>query len=252
MTIRWEAAGATHVGRVRKGNEDAFLLDEGRGIFVIADGMGGHAAGEVASSLAVRMMAERLAQAIDSGHPAAELPEVIEQAFHAIQEEFSRCCSDDPRKAGMGTTLIACAITRVGACRVGHLGDSRAYRLRDGRLDALTIDHTWVQREIDAGRLAATAAEAHPFSHMLSRVLSADMPSDPDLLAPDLQPDDLLLLTTDGLHGLVPDAEILRICSQDSQHLPLPALLDLLIERANTRGGRDNITAIAVRILPNG
>ena len=129
---------------------------------------------------------------------------------------------------------------------MGHLGDSRAYQVRGDQLHALTIDHTWVQREVDAGRVPAAEAEAHPFSHILTRVLSTDLPPNPDLLSPDLQPGDLLLLTTDGLHGLVPDAEILRICSQP---LPLPTLLDSLIKRANERGGRDNITAVAVRIL---
>jgi PPM family protein phosphatase len=246
--IRWEAAGATDVGRVRRGNEDAFLVDAARGVFVVADGMGGHAAGEVASALSVETVGRLLVEAVEGrAGPEPPLPDVLGSAFQATWEAIRQCCRDDISKSGMGTTLTAAVIHPGGTCWIGHIGDSRAYRFRDGRLEQLTRDHTWVQREVDAGRLAAEAAERHPLSHILSRVLSADLPPEPDVMSLDLQPGDLLLLSSDGMHGLVSDPEIQAVAARG---LPLPALLDALIDEANRRGGRDNITAVAARILP--
>jgi PPM family protein phosphatase len=247
MSIRWEAEGVTDVGRVRRGNEDSFLVDPERGIFLVADGMGGHAAGEVASALTVDTVGAILAQALDAARPSEELPEVLDAAFHEAWNELIRCCRDDPRKTGMGTTLTACVLRPDGTCRIGHIGDCRAYRVRDGRLELLTRDHTWVQREVDAGRLDAPAAESHPLAHILTRVLSADLPPEPDLFAPEVRPGDLLLLSSDGMHGLVPEPEILSISSRDQ---PLSDLLEALIRSANQHGGRDNITAVGIRILP--
>lgn len=249
MSIRWEAAGTTDVGRVRQGNEDSYHVDPDRGIFLVADGMGGHAAGEVASALAARVTADTFAKAVDAGRPATELREVIEAAFLAAWKEIDRCCRDDPSKDGMGTTLTACLLRSDGSCWIGHIGDSRAYRLRDGRLELLTRDHTWVQREVDAGRLDDTAAGTHPFAHILTRVLSADLSPRPDVLEPEVRAGDLLLLSTDGMHGQVPDFELLQIASSG---LSLPELLDALVRSALDHGGRDNITAAAIRILPGG
>jgi len=247
MNIRWDSAGATDVGRIRRGNEDTFLVDDARGIFVVADGMGGHAAGEVASAVAAKTVVDTVARAVDEGRTGDELSEAIGTAFGLAREELERCCRDDPRKGGMGTTLTLCVLRPDGTCRIGHIGDSRAYLLRDGRLRHLTSDHTWVQREIDAGRLEATAAETHPLSHMLTRVLSAELDAAPDVLAPDVRPGDLLLLSSDGMHGLVPEPEIFQAANAPQ---PLGEILSTLIDAANRRGGRDNITSVAVRILP--
>jgi PPM family protein phosphatase len=248
MSIRWEAEGRSDVGRVRRGNEDSYLTDSARGIFLVADGMGGHAAGEVASSLAARAVAATLAHVMKE-EPSADqdLPAALRAAFQASWNEIVQCCRDDPRKEGMGTTLTACLLRPDGASWIGHIGDSRAYRLRGGHLEQLTRDHTWVQREVDAGRLEANAAESHPFSHILTRVLSADLPPEPDILAVDIRPGDLLLLSSDGMHGLVPDPEMQQILSLDS---PLPERLDSLIQRANQHGGRDNITVVGIQVLP--
>jgi PPM family protein phosphatase len=246
MKIQWEASGATHVGRVRRSNEDSFLVDDDRGIFLVADGMGGHAAGEVASALATRIVGDTLAAAVDRGSASAEFSELLDAAFQATWQEITEFCSRDPRKEGMGTTLTVCLLRPDTTGCIGHIGDSRAYRLRDGQLKQLTRDHTWVQREVDAGRLSAGAAESHPLSHILTRVLAAELPPDPDVLTPDLVAGDLLLLSTDGLHGLIPDPEIQRIASQE---LPLPDLVDRLLQAANQAGGRDNVTVVGVRVL---
>jgi PPM family protein phosphatase len=246
MTIRWEAAGASDVGRARRGNEDAFLLDPERGLFLVADGMGGHAAGEVASSIAVEVAGRMLSRAVEDAASRDELAEVMAEAFQEARREIVRAGRKDPRKEGMGTTLTAWLLRPEGWSVIGHLGDSRAYRLRDGALQLLTHDHTWVQREVEAGRMHATSAEAHPLAHILTRVLSADLPASPDVQTTRVQPGDTLLISSDGLHGMVPAAEILRIARQQ---IPLLPLLDELLAAANARGGRDNITVIAIRVL---
>lgn len=247
MSVRWEAAGASDVGRVRRGNEDAFLLDAERGIFLVADGMGGHAAGEVASSIAVENAGRMLAQAVDARVSLEELAEVMASAFQQARQEIVRACRADPRKEGMGTTLTAWVLRSDGSSLIGHLGDSRAYRLRDDTLQLLTHDHTWVQREVEAGRLHAASAEAHPLAHILTRVLSAELSAAADIQTAEVQPGDTLLISSDGLHGVVPASELLRIASLET---PLFQILDALLEAANQRGGRDNITVIAIRVLP--
>jgi PPM family protein phosphatase len=247
MIIRWEAEGATDIGRMRRGNEDTFLVDSERGIFLVADGMGGHAAGEVASGLAAETVARALAQGVDEGRSSDNLVQVVADAFAMAWKEIDQCCRDDPRKTGMGTTLTVCLLRPDGTCIIGHIGDSRAYRLRGERFEPLTRDHTWVQREVEAGRLQASAAESHPLSHILTRVLSADLPPQPDLLSPDVQPGDFLLLCTDGLHGLVPEQELRSTATSDG---PLAELLATMIQQANASGGRDNITAVGLRIFP--
>jgi PPM family protein phosphatase len=248
VTIRWEAAGASDVGRHRRGNEDAFFLDTARGIFIVADGMGGHAAGEIASDLAVRTATRVVTVAVDQDLATVDLAAPLASAFESAWQKLKECCARDPRTRGMGTTLTACILTRDGSFRIGHIGDSRAYRFRDGQAELLTVDHTWVQGEIEGGRLTREAADSHPLSHILSRVLSPDLPPDPDLIAGSLQPGDILLLSSDGLHGLIPDDEMREIATRGE---PPTRILASLIDSANRHGGRDNITGVVVRILPD-
>jgi PPM family protein phosphatase len=248
MIIRWEAAGASDVGRRRRGNEDAFHLDPERGIFIVADGMGGHAAGEIASGVAVRTANRILADAVDRQLPQPELSDRIAGAFQEARDELERCCNDDPATHGMGTTLTACVVAHDGDVHIGHIGDSRAYLFRDDQVQLLTVDHTWVQREVDEGRLLADSAESHPLSHILTRVLSSDLPADPDIVTGRVRPGDLLLLTSDGLHGLVPYPELRQIATSGA---PLPEMLSRFVDSANRHGGRDNITGVVVRFLPH-
>ncbi len=247
MSIAWEAVGASDTGRVRRGNEDAFLVDAERGIFLVADGMGGHAAGEIASRIAARTSGKVLARALDAGSRGEELTAALVAAFHTAHSEIVRCCAERPRTRGMGTTLTLCLLTPDGICRLGHVGDSRAYRLRDGIFEQLTTDHTWVQQEVEAGRLPSAAVRTHPLSHILTRVLIAEVREEPDLFSFPVQPGTVLLLASDGLTGMLDDAEIASILQQD---LPLRELTAALIGAANDRGGVDNITVVLVRILP--
>lgn len=245
LTIPWDAAGATDVGRRRNGNEDTFRIDPERGIFLVADGMGGHAAGEIASELAANTVAAALRKAVDEAATGTDLLRRMEQAVAAAQGEILECCADDPKTRGMGTTLTVCILQPNREYSVGHIGDSRLYVHRNGQLEQVTRDHTWVQREVDSGRLSPEQARSHPLSHVLTRVLSDDGSSQPDLLTGTAEPGDLLLLATDGLYNMVTDDEISGIIDREVT----PAeIVQKLIRAANRRGGADNITVVALRI----
>lgn len=249
MSITWQAAGGTNTGRRRSGNEDAFRTDPARGIFLVADGMGGHAAGEVASALTAETVASTVAQACDAGVSGDEILHTLQQAVFTSHERIVRYSMQRPSARGMGTTLTACAIDPAGVCRIAHIGDSRLYRMRQGHFQQVTHDHTWVQREIDAGRLAPDAAQRHPLSHILTRVLTDDEEQpEVDVFSESVLAGDLLLLMTDGLYNMVEDAAMAQIISTDAD---LPAKIDALITAANRAGGADNITAVLIQILPS-
>jgi PPM family protein phosphatase len=243
VTIAWEAAGATDVGRLRRGNEDNFHLDAEHGVFLVADGMGGHAAGEVASELATQTMAELLTPAVASEEPV--IPAALRTAVLMAHNRIKSCCEDDPRTRGMGTTLTCCVLSHDGQLHIAHIGDSRLYRLRGGQLEQITHDHTWVQQEVDAGRLPAEDASDHPLSHILTRVLSDDVTPAVDVFASEAQPGDLLLLCTDGLYNMVPHEGLTTILLESS---PLADRVRTLITAANQAGGTDNITALLIDI----
>lgn len=245
--IRWQAFGGSDVGRVRRGNEDAFLVDPERGIFLVADGMGGHAAGEVASAIAREVVGSALAREVDAGIDGVELERVLDASIRAAHEAITAHAAQHPGSRGMGTTLTCCVVTPDGTCRIGHVGDSRAYRMSGGVLEQLTRDHTWVQMEVEAGRISPAAARTHHLSHIITRALGADSTDDPDVRVGTLGPGDLLLLCTDGLTGKLDDGDLAHVLAMP---IPLPERVGALIRAANARGGEDNITAVLVEILP--
>lgn len=247
MKLRWQAVGGTHVGRVRKGNEDAFLVDEARGVFLVADGMGGHVAGEIASDIAKRSVGGTLLEGVDRGLAADDLAHSMVDSFRVADLAIAEHVSANPETEGMGTTVTAIVVCTDGTYRMGHIGDSRAYLLRDGALAQISKDHTWVQREVDEGRLTPSAARKHPYSHILTRALGADPSDAPDLQAGQLQAGDLLLLCSDGLTGMVTDAHLERILRTPATN---EERIAEMIALANKRGGRDNITAVIVEMLP--
>jgi serine/threonine protein phosphatase PrpC len=247
VKLRWRAVGGTHVGRVRKGNEDAFLVDEERGVFLVADGMGGHAAGEIASDIAKRAVGGTLLEGVDRRLAADDLAHSMVDSFRVADLAIAEHVAANPETEGMGTTVTAMVICTDGTYRMGHIGDSRAYLLRDGQLAQLSKDHTWVQREVDEGRLTPSAARKHPYSHILTRALGADPSDAPDLQAGQLEAGDVLLLCSDGLTGMVPDAHLQRILLSEGT---AAERIEEMIVLANKRGGRDNITAVIVELLP--
>jgi serine/threonine protein phosphatase PrpC len=247
VKLRWRAVGGTHVGRVRKGNEDAFLVDEERGVFLVADGMGGHVAGEIASDIAKRSVGGTLLEGVDRGLAADDLAHSMVDSFRVADLAIAEHVAANPETEGMGTTVTAIVICTDGTYRMGHIGDSRAYLLRDGQLAQISRDHTWVQREVDEGRLTPSAARKHPYSHILTRALGADPSDAPDLQAGQLEAGDLLLLCSDGLTGMVTDRNLQRILHTPGTN---EERIEEMIALANKRGGRDNITAVIVEMLP--
>lgn len=245
MTIDWEAAGGSDVGRLRRGNEDTLRMDPGRGIFLVADGMGGHAAGEVASDLAATAVEEAMKTAIDAGARGDAVGQTLRDACAGAYAAIVAAGRAAPQTRGMGTTLTACILERNGTAHVAHIGDSRLYLLRDGALQQVTSDHTWVQREIDAGRIAPESAQTHPLSHILTRVLSEDVDPEVDLLSFAVHPGDLLLLASDGLYNMVDDPLIASLLAAGN---PLPEITTALINAANDAGGADNITVVLVGV----
>ncbi len=250
--------GQTDVGRVRERNEDSFALVPELGIAVVADGMGGRPGGDVASRIAVEVTVEgvsvALGQAASSGSFAEAMADrmrsIVMDAHDRIREQVDR----DAALEGMGTTLTAIALDPTSEeWVVGHVGDSRAYRLREGGLTQLTRDDTWVQEEIDAGRMPPSASRYSPFAHLLTQCLGSDDRPEPQLVAGRSAPGDTFLLCTDGLVGMVEDDRVrtllLRHITGNGQAEPGGAV-EALIEAANEAGGRDNITAALIHVPP--
>jgi PPM family protein phosphatase len=227
---------------VRSGNEDAFLLDFQRGVFIVADGMGGHAAGEVASEMAVQIIAERLGplRGLTDRIAGERMREAIRQANAAI---FERTLAESDKR-GMGTTTTVLGLF-AQRYLIGQVGDSRAYLLRDGRFQQLTKDHSYVQEQVDAGLLTAEQARTHPYSNVITRCVGANEEVVPDVYYGSLHEGDILLLASDGLTGMLEDEQLAEILG--GQGTP-ETWVSRMIAEANRRGGLDNITAIVVRV----
>jgi protein phosphatase len=221
-------------GRVRDNNEDAHVVDERLALFAIADGMGGHAAGEVASWTAI----EALRAAVANGRP---INEAIVQANDAIIERSAT----DASLTGMGTTLTAVVVAGGSRLLIGHVGDSRAYLLRDGSLQQLTDDHSLVGELVREGRLTAEQAESHPQKAIVTRALGTDNDVEVDVYTLDVEVGDRIILCSDGLTDMVRDRDIERIAR--TQPDPQRAA-ELLVDAANSAGGVDNITVLVLLV----
>jgi protein phosphatase len=227
----------TDVGRVRERNEDSYLIREP--LFAVADGMGGHLGGDVASSMVVDALENA---EVEADQPLGPLVELIKKANQDILERGDA----DQGLKGMGTTLTA-VVTDNDKLYLAHIGDSRAYLLRDGRLQRLTRDHTLVERMVEEGRLEPDQARHHPQRNILTRTLGNDEDVEVDDLTVDpIQPGDRVLLCTDGLSGMVDDEQIERVLVGESD--PQRAC-DRLIELAIEAGGEDNVTVVVLDLV---
>ena len=236
--VHWDTFAATDVGRRRPRNEDAYLLLPEAGLFAVADGMGGHAAGDVASAMAIAAVA---AFAGDAAVNASGLAEMVRTANRSIHNRSAA----EPEKAGMGTTLTVLALAKGdNTFLLAHVGDSRAYLLRDGQLRQLTRDHTWVQMQVEAGLLSPQQARVHPRANVITRSLGVEAAVEPDLELGTLHDGDLLMLCSDGLTGMLDDSEIAGL--MQVEHSLAQVAADL-IDAANMRGGTDNITVVLIR-----
>jgi serine/threonine protein phosphatase PrpC len=233
--VRIVVGSRTDIGRARERNEDAFLIRQP--LFVVADGMGGHRGGDVASRLAVQAL-EELDPSAEDG--AREISERVREANRRIMERSQA----DRAVRGMGTTLTA-FLADGDRAHLAHVGDSRAYLLRDGALQQLSEDHRLVQRMVREGKLRPEEAETHPQRNILTRVLGVEEPLDVDILTLDLHPGDRLVLCSDGLSSMVDEEEMRSILERERD--PQRAC-DELVQSANAHGGDDNITVIVLDI----
>lgn len=234
IEVRW--GSASHQGRVRERNEDALLA--GPDVFAVADGMGGHAGGDVASAIAVAGLAE-LRDLAATDEPA----EVLGHALSGVNAEIRRRASVDPALAGMGTTVVG--IARVAGPRVlvFHVGDSRAYRLRDGRLEQLTEDHSVVADLVRAGALSAEEARRHPDRNTVTRALGAADDVVPTLRTEVVRTGDCFLVASDGLFDELPASQIGDLLATVG---PVEKRARALVDAALARGARDNVSVIVV------
>lgn len=241
--MQLEVGQGTNTGMIRSGNEDNFFSDPDQGLFVVADGMGGHAAGEVASEMAVSIVAGGLRElgSMTEDEAARAVHDVVRRANAAIYERTLT----ETEKHGMGTTVSVLGL-RNGHYLIGQVGDSRIYLLREGRLQQLTKDHSYVQEQVDAGALTPEQARYHPYSNVITRCVGAGAEVKPDLYSGDTQVGDTFLIASDGLTGMVEDRRLQQLLGSRA---PAQRVVDALIAEANGRGGLDNITAIVVRVL---
>jgi PPM family protein phosphatase len=244
--------GQTDVGRKRDHNEDSLLVDEGLGLFIVADGMGGHAGGGTASRIAVETIQERLQAARDANPPlfAAEskledsaVPELLRESVERACQSIYREAQGDPALAGMGTTVTAAVVVGRQAF-VAHVGDSRCYLVRGGRIYQVSEDHSLVNEQLKAGAITPDEARHSRLRNIITRSVGFESDVAVDLMGMDLEPDDRLVLCCDGLSNLVDDQEILEVVTGTS----LDDAPRRLIELANDRGGDDNITVIVVQV----
>ena len=251
-----EMAIATHTGMVRSHNEDSVNVEEDIGLAVLADGMGGYNAGEVASGIATALIANETREALahlnlqkvdrESGEPVAFglLHDVVTKANTSIYQS----ANSQPQYAGMGTTLVV-GLFCDNKVTVAHIGDSRCYRLRDNRLEQITRDHSLLQEQIDSGLLTKEAARRSQNKNLVTRALGIEPNVVPEIHVHEVKPGDVYLLCSDGLNDMVEDDDIELTVGSLSANLPLAA--SQLVQMANDAGGRDNISVVLVKIKKN-
>lgn len=244
--VRLLHAARTDVGMIRSGNEDNFAVHvpppAERGLFVVADGMGGHAAGEVASEMAVQTLERELAGVRDLEDKASA--ERVSDALRMANRTIHDRTITEIDKQGMGTTASVLLLSGTRYL-IGQVGDSRVYLLRDGALQQLTKDHSYVQEQVDAGFLTPEQARYHPYSNVITRCVGASPDVQPDVYAGDVRLGDLFLVASDGLTGMVDDRRLQMLLMSRAEP---ERKVHALIAEANGRGGLDNITAIVVQV----
>jgi protein phosphatase len=237
-------AARTDVGMIRSGNEDSFAVDlgEARGVFMVADGMGGHAAGEVASEMAVQIVMRELAsvQDLEASDAGRKVSESLKHANRSIHDRTLT----EVDKQGMGTTASVLLLSGTRYL-IGQVGDSRVYLLREGALAQLTKDHSYVQEQVDLGNLTPEQARYHPYSNVITRCVGASPDVEPDVYVGDAAPGDVFLVASDGLTGMLDDRRLQQLLM--ARTVP-ERKVAALISEANSRGGLDNITAIVVHV----
>lgn len=253
LRLKAVSAGLTDVGRKRNHNEDSYLVDEELQLFVVADGMGGHAGGGTASRIAVETIDKemRAAKVVDGSPFTTEtslqdspLPEFLRNAVEKACLEIFRQAQEDPRLAGMGTTVISLCVRGEHAL-FAHVGDSRAYLVRGDLIQQISEDHSLVNEQIKAGMITAEEAKHSRYKNIITRSVGFEEEVQVDVMGIVTRPGDCFILCSDGLANLVEDKEIQEVVTRHTPEESAKALVEL----ANERGGDDNITVIVVKTV---
>ena len=245
--LRVVGAGASHVGHRRASNQDVFIVEPELGLYAVLDGMGGTNSGDAAARIAGSALISSVRQHGTAAHDAPGAPDLLETALDAAARAVFVSAASSEEYKGMGTTAVACRFIAPRRLVLGHAGDSRAYLLRGERFEMLTLDHTVAQELVTAGRLTAEEAEQWPGKHVLTRNLGDTNGVQPAMRVLELEPEDRLLLCSDGLHGELPDGVIRDMLG--SSDAPI-VIAHRFIEAVLDGAARDNVTAVVLAAEP--
>lgn len=246
--------GDTNKGKVRSANEDSFLVDNERMLYIVADGMGGHQGGGYASSHAVAKIQEEVAsreleqnstRPVSQNADKSPIQVRLKSALLAANDLLYKKALEDPALRGMGTTCVAVQFDPQ-FINIAHVGDSRLYVMRDGQFRQVTRDHSWVQEQVDSGVLTEEEAASHPLKNIITRSLGHDRDLLVDLYKAEYKPRDRFLMCSDGLTNMVPDATIKKVLGETPPDAAIPQLINLALDG----GGLDNITVVIVELAP--
>lgn len=250
-SLSWQGTGFTDTGLARQTNQDAFAIDNALGLWIVADGMGGHAGGDIASRIAVDTILRTIRAAVSTDNTlpirSSQAVGLLTEALSIAHEAIRQATIQNSELEGMGTTIVVCLLCPGSPSQavLAHVGDSRAYLLRNRQLHLLTTDHSYVQKLLSQGSLTEDEASRHPQRNVLLRALGIPDQSIPDTKIQPLEPDDTLLLCTDGLTKMLGDDEILSLLSDtQASHADMSKQL---VDRANEHGGKDNTTVVLIR-----
>lgn len=254
LSEKFEMVNISDIGQRRPHNEDSTLCDAGAGLVILADGMGGYKAGEIASAIAVSSIHRAIIDSIRTGKPGRKdkatglsyVSTIVRDAITQVNSEIYNMAQSDRQCHGMGTTIVV-VLFHNNICTIGHVGDSRLYRVRSGEFTQLTKDHSLIQELIDRGMYAPEEAEKHAPRNLITRAVGIEPVVEVDLDEDDVMQDDIYMLCSDGLNDMVEDEEIHLTLGKYSANLAKCA--DELVRLANKKGGKDNISVVLVRVL---
>lgn len=250
--VELEFAAKTDTGLVRSHNEDFIAISPEHGFVILADGMGGYSAGEVASSIATTVVQENLEEQLPIqfkekiSNRSKSLQQLVLNSIIRANDSIIEAAENEPQFSGMGTTVVV-GLFHQDRVTFAHVGDSRAYRLRQGELVQITRDHSLLQEQIDAGLITPEAAQFSPNRNLITRAVGVDHEIDIEIHDHVTKPGDIYLLCSDGLSDMLPPHEIASTLTSSGNNLETTC--NALIQRANTHGGRDNVSVILARVV---
>lgn len=241
MDINLTSFGKTDVGLRRQKNEDSFLIDESLGLFVVADGMGGHKGGDMASSMAVKIVRETVAHHLKTAVAFSPKESITDAYLQASQQIFHKSHIEQPELQGMGTTLISCFYYK-GTLYIGNVGDSRVYLIRDNRMWQLTEDHSLLNEHVRAGLLRDADIAQFQAKNVITRSVGFERDALCDVIERSVKPGDRFMMCSDGLSGLVKAERLLEMCNMPN----MEDAVNACIHEAKQNGGDDNITVLMI------